>query len=277
MTLEAWLAAHPFLKPLAQFTARVGRALDAVETPRVPVPSWDEYAAEFREGVPLLSGEAAAIDLEPAGRMALALVERLHAGPSDHAIPGLSPLASELSREPDASRRIGAFLLGDDAIDFPSPGLLRYLGWAAAARYLAPVVEDFARWRDENRWQRRYCPTCGSLPAMAQLIGAETGRMRWLSCGLCRTRWRFARTQCPFCENDAHRAASVTVEGEGGLRIDYCESCKGYLKTHDGQGNEDLMLSDWTSLHLDAAAHDRGLTRKAVSLYELGPLLSAGR
>jgi FdhE protein len=65
----------------------------------------------------------------------------------------------------------------------------------------------------------------------------------------------------------------VTVEGEAGLRIDYCESCRGYLKTYDGQGNEAILLSDWTSLHLDLLAHDRGLRRLAVSLYELGPLL----
>jgi hypothetical protein len=30
----------------------------------------------------------------------------------------------------------------------------------------------------------------------------------------------------------------VTIEGEAGLRIDHCESCGGYLKTYDGQGNE---------------------------------------
>jgi FdhE protein len=61
----------------------------------------------------------------------------------------------------------------------------------------------------------------------------------------------------------------VTVEGEGGLRIDYCESCRGYLKTYDGEGNEAVMLVDWTSIHLDVIARDRGLKRLAASLYEL--------
>ena len=42
-----------------------------------------------------------------------------------------------------------------------------------------------------------------------------------------------------------------------GLRIDHCESCRGYLKTYDGQGNETLWLADWSSLHLDLIAHDR--------------------
>ena len=57
-----------------------------------------------------------------------------------------------------------------------------------------------------------------------------------------------------------------------GQRIDYCEPCSGYLKTYDGQGNEAVLLSDWISLHLDLVAHDRGLKRLAVSLYELSSL-----
>ena len=140
------------------------------------------------------------------------------------------------------------------------------------ARYLRPVVNAFDGWRDEDRWLRRYCPTCGSLPAMAQLVGADPGRKRLLSCGCCGTRWQFKRTGCPFCETDAQRLASVTIEGEGGLRIDHCESCGGYLKTYDGQGNEALLLSDWSSLHLDLIAHDRGLKRLAASLYEFEPV-----
>jgi FdhE protein len=59
------------------------------------------------------------------------------------------------------------------------------------------------------------------------------------------------------------------VQGEAGLRIDYCEACKGYLKTYDGQGDEAVKLLDWTSIHLDLMARDRGLERMAASLYQL--------
>ena len=103
---------------------------------------------------------------------------------------------------------------------------------------------------------------------MAQLVGIDPGRLRLLSCGRCRTRYR--RTGCPFCENrDDHRLAVLDVEGEDGLRIDYCESCRGYLKTYNGVGHETILLADWTSLHLDVIARDRGLKRLAGSLYEL--------
>ena len=106
---------------------------------------------------------------------------------------------------------------------------------------------------------------------MAQLVGEEHGRQRFLSCGRCATRWPFKRTCCPFCESDSQRLESVIIEGESGLRIDHCASCGGYIKTCDGQGNEGLLLSDWSSLHLDVLAADRGLKRLAASLYEFEP------
>ena len=105
---------------------------------------------------------------------------------------------------------------------------------------------------------------------MAQLVGTDPGRLRFLSCGCCRSRWRYRRTGCPFCQGeDDHRLAVVAIEGEGGLRIDYCEACSGYVKTYEGQGSESVLLADWTSLHLDIIARDRGLNRCAESLYQL--------
>ena len=186
-----------------------------------------------------------------------------------------SALAAGLRREDDAARRVVAWLLGDDSFAPASPGLLRHLGWTVLARYLSPVVDAFGRWRDDERWLRHYCPTCGSAPAMAQLVGADPGRRRLLSCGRCGTRWQYKRTGCPFCEVDSQRLAAVAVEGEAGLRIDYCVSCSGYLKTYDGQGDEALLLSDWSSLHLDLIAHDRGLKRLAASLYDFAQVLAS--
>jgi hypothetical protein len=49
----------------------------------------------------------------------------------------------------------------------------------------------------------------------------------------------------------------------------YCEKCQGYLKTYEREGNEVVLLADWTSLHLDLLARDRGLKRLAASLYEV--------
>jgi FdhE protein len=105
---------------------------------------------------------------------------------------------------------------------------------------------------------------------MGQLVGVDPGRLRFLSCGCCNTRWRYRRTGCPFCENvDDHKLAILSVQGQSGLRIDYCQTCRGYLKTYNGQGEESTLLADWTSLHLDILARDRGLLSLAASLYVL--------
>jgi FdhE protein len=272
MMRELWLEAHSYLRPLADLSAQVDRAAAGIEVPDARIPDWDDYRLDFLAGVPLLSSADAGVDLEPGGQLAAALLERLASGTSpDWLVAQTRALDTELRRAPEVPRRIADYLLGDETLAPPFPGLLRYLGWTAMARFLRPLVSAFDGWRDEDRWVRRYCPTCGSPPAMAQLAGADPGRKRLLSCGRCGTRWQFKRTGCPFCDSDSQRLASVAIEGESGLRIDHCQSCGGYLKTYDGQGDEILLLSDWSSLHLDLIAHDRGLKRLAASLYEFEP------
>jgi len=77
---------------------------------------------------------------------------------------------------------------------------------------------------------------------------------------------------CPFCEGaNHHRLSVLAVEGEKQFRIDYCDSCLGYLKTYNGEGSEKVLLADWTSLHVDLLAVGRGFRRLASSLYELPP------
>jgi FdhE protein len=272
LTRDGWVEAHAYLRPVAQLCARVEHltAVVAAGEKGPDVPAWDDYEDELREGIPLLRSSAVAVDFEPAGRMTVSLVERAAAGSVDGKIVSeAAVLNAELRARPDAPRLVASWLLGEGMFDPPSPGLLRYLGWTATSRYLSSLVDAFGRWRDEQRWHRTYCPTCGSPPAMGQLVGVDPGRQRFLSCGCCGSRWRYRRTQCPFCEHDAQRLAVLAVQGEAGLRIDYCEACKGYLKTYDGQGDEAVQLLDWTSLHLDLVARDRGLERRAASLYEI--------
>ena len=272
MTPESWLAAHAYLRPVAELAGEVDLAAASLESPLEAIPDWENYRPDFLAGVTLLQSADAAVDLEPGGRAAAALIERLALARSSGWLAAETrALHAELQRDPHAARRIVDLLMGDESAVPLFPGLARYLGWTAMRHFLRPVVLAFNTWRDEEKWRRRYCPACGSLPAMAQLVGAEHGRQRLLSCGCCGTCWHFKRTCCPFCESDSQRLESVTVEGESGLRIDHCASCGGYIKTYDGLGDESLLLSDWSSLHLDVLAADRGFKRLAASLYELEP------
>jgi FdhE protein len=239
MTQDAWLATHPFLQPVADFHATVDGAAAEIAVPRAVIPDWNAYAPDFHRGVPLLQSSSVALDVSVIEPAVASLVETV-------------------------TRLSMSTVTGDER------GLSRYLACAVLARYLRSVVEAFGQWRDEDRWLRKYCPTCGAPPAMAQLLGVDPGRLRLLSCGCCQTRWRYRRTGCPFCDDQhEHRLSVLAIEGEGGLRIDYCDTCRGYLKTYDGHGSEHVMLADWTSMHLDVLAKMRGLKRCAASLYDV--------
>jgi FdhE protein len=271
MTREDWLTRHPYLQSVADFQIQVDAAASVVPIPDLAIGPWDDYASEFLNGVPLLHSPGAAIDLRPAEDVITCLIRELASRPLHGPLAEQIPtLAAELQREQNAPLRVLGWLIHENEFTSRHPGLLRYLGWTALRRFLRPVVELFAEWRDEERWLRRYCPTCGSLPAMAQLVGMDSGRIRLLSCACCGTLWRYRRIGCTFCENeDDHRISVLTLEGENGLRVDCCDLCGGYLKAYEGRGSESFLLEDWTSLHLDIIARDRGLKRLASSLYEL--------
>lgn len=258
MTRTDWLTRHPYLQPLADVQRAVDAALGATDVPAAGVPNWDDYAAEFQRGVPLLQSDTSPLDQHATATACAVLLRKLAAAPlPGHLDDECRHLATELERH-------------DDVLSLSAPGLLHLAGWAIAGRQLATVLPMFDRWRDEEHWRRNYCPTCGAPPAMAQLVGVDPGRIRWLSCGCCRTRWQYPRTGCPFCEpQDDHRLMVLALDGENGLRIDYCERCGGYLKTYNGSGDEAVLLADWTSIHLDFIARERGLKRLAASLYVL--------
>lgn len=271
MIQDVWLTRHPYLQAVADFQKQAEASAAETPIPGACLPNWAAYGGDFDEGLPLLKSSAAAMDLKPAARALSSLAGKLASRPLPHpAAEDIRTLAAQLFEEQDAPNRAVAWLVNEDEFVPVHSGLLRYLGWTALARFLGPVVGAFANWRDEERWLRNYCPTCGSLPGMAQLVGKDPGRLRMLSCAQCRTRWRFQRTGCPFCTKEGeHVLRALVIEGEGELRIDYCESCGGYLKTYDGEGNERFLLADWSSLHLDIIARDRGLKRLGASLYEL--------
>ena len=269
MTRDAWLAAHSFLEPVARFSARVETVAAGLPTAAPGVADWRPYLADFEVGIPLLRSPGAALDLEPVETLVDALIDWLAL---EQVAGALAEQARALRAErtrASASPRVVDWLLGEGELAPSHPGLLRYLGWTAMTHHLSPLLDAFAAWRGEDRWLRSHCPTCGALPAMAQLVGVDPGKKRFLACGCCRTRWRYKRTACPFCEHDTHRLGIVGIAAEPVLRIVHCESCRGYLKTYDGQGEEALFLADWSSLHLDVVAQERGLERRAVSLYEL--------
>jgi FdhE protein len=268
MTQDVWLSSHPYLRPVAELHALLNDTLADTPAPVAADLHWHKYLDDFHRGVPLLHSPAAEHTLTLAEEMIEVPLAKLTSCLHGKLAEECDASLPEIPRGTHSPVRVVDQLLGRD--EFAQHSLLRFLGWTILSRQMRLLVSTFAAWRDEEKWLRPYCPTCGSPPAMAQLVGSDPGRQRFLTCGCCKTRWQYRRTRCPFCEDaDDHRLSVLAVEGEAGLRIDYCESCRGYLKTYAGEGSESVLLADWTSIHLDVVATDRGLKRLAGSLYEI--------
>ncbi len=266
---QAWIAAHPYLEPVDRLQRIVEEA--AAEAPGAE-PRRGSWAPDPAADAPLLRSARVRSELSATVAGALGrIVERL----VDSPLPGNLVAAGRDLRDafrgdPGERDRAMEWILACAAPDPAArhAGLLRLLGWTAARPVLAAAASP-AEWRDEARWGRGHCPTCGSLPAMAWLAPGEAARPRFMICGCCGTRWRYRRIGCPFCgEENPERLEVLQVEEDPGLRLDTCAGCGGYLKTYAGAGEEELFLADWSTLHLDVAAQGRGLRRMGASLYD---------
>jgi FdhE protein len=269
---ERWIARHPYLEPLARFEEAV-EGIAGMAVPAIAHGSdWEGYRADAALGIPLLHSPSAGVDCDAAGADLLnRLVDRsadLRLPP--HLAAACSDVRDGFRGDAGAPRRALAYLLRGEGEPPADQGLLRYFTWTALAHVLAPVIEEAARRRRGIPWTRGICPTCGAPPNQGQLAGNGDARRRLLACGACRTRWSFQRIGCPFCGNEEQRRIdALEVAGEEGLRLDACQECKGYVKTYVGEGEEALFLADWSTLHLDLLAAERGYERKGASLYAL--------
>ncbi|WP_242393480.1 formate dehydrogenase accessory protein FdhE [Anaeromyxobacter oryzisoli] len=272
MTVSEWIQARPFLAKLAGVQGRIDATMDAFQPAPLAPPAWDAYAPEHASGVPLLHSASAAIELAPAAALLRTVAADLAGAPVP---PSLALQAGELlaglEAAPGAALQAITWLArGEGNPPARHAGLLRYLGWSALGRALEPVKDAYQAWPQAAEWRSPHCPTCGAQPALAALVAEGDGRARLLCCGQCRTRWAWKRLGCPHCGNEAQdRLEVLELTGGDGLRLDVCRSCNGYVKTIAREPVQDFLLADWTTIHLDVLARERGLERRGASLYEL--------
>jgi FdhE protein len=138
--------------------------------------------------------------------------------------------------------------------------LLRY----ALAPAFRSAAEQYAAALTDAPWGRNVCPVCASPPLLAELRGGESRRV--LRCGRCGAAWDFQVLRCAFCDTRDHRQLMFFhAPGEAEfLRIDACESCRGYIKTMarlDPIRFELLPIEDLATARLDLLAQDHGYRR----------------
>jgi len=122
------------------------------------------------------------------------------------------------------------------------------------------VSDDGGREPAFGAWKRGVCPVCGGEPDFACIINSGE---RLLICGRCQTRWPTEPFACPFCgESDKERITSFATP-DGTYRVTACQSCRRYLKTHDGRHGRRAVIPNVdliATLPLDAVVMQRGFS-----------------
>jgi FdhE protein len=152
-------------------------------------------------------------------------------------------------------------MMNDPAI---SPATMLTLGGCALLPQMNALRRHGTTEFSTDKWDRGYCPICGSWPVLGEQRGLE--KQLWLRCGRCFCEWRSRHQLCIFCGNADHqRLGYMAAEDEReSRRISICHECHGSLKviaTVSPLSPGGLLQRDLQSLELDVAAADEGYTR----------------
>jgi FdhE protein len=275
--LQGWLETHPYLGEVARLHQAIENAMSIDESNPLPALQWDSLSEDFKNGTPFFrTRELDEAVVSRAAGLLRALAEKLSEGDTNEEMKRVADYLHEQFQEhPELAAQLvkesaGKVDLSLDPNCAIPTGAVRFLAWRALEKVLRPWVATLGGWLKEAVWGNSYCPLCGSQPAMAQLVKTDKGRERYLSCGCCRSSWGYRRTCCPSCGNqDQDKLDIFELPQEENFRLDVCRECNGYIKTYLNEGDEALLLADWTTLHLDVIASQEGFLRKAHSLYEL--------
>ena len=145
----------------------------------------------------------------------------------------------------------------------------------------------------------RHCKTCGGVPQLSYFAVASEDLAaggRFLLCSRCHSTWSYARMTCPGCGEDSSSRLPIFNEegnasGERGsvvrglegrlgdhrkestavfphIRIEACESCRGYLLNIDLLADPDAVpiVDEIAALPLDLYAGERGFSKITPNL-----------
>ncbi|OEF95919.1 formate dehydrogenase accessory protein FdhE [Desulfuribacillus alkaliarsenatis] len=281
--IEKWVEKHPYLDEIANLqkvmVATLEEATHAESMLTGAMFESKEMESELKRGIPALK----TISINDAEVEAtVVLVRTIAEALSSSSLPTkmneqCKKIHAIASEEPEIMGGLIKQVLTENEVDLEEltlasvdRGVLMYVIWNALSHVLHPIktIIDEKLQTSSLKWNKEYCPVCGQLPGMAQLVRTSKGRERNLVCGCCQMQWRYKRMGCPYCKNDKQKTLNIIeLEGVKNLRIDTCDKCKGYIKTYTDEGNEQVILSDWSTLHLDLVGKNNGYQRFGYQLY----------
>jgi FdhE protein len=259
-------------KPMYQEALSIYRELLGFLNEFEPGSAYDAQDASIREikareGFPLFSRGDLPIDHEGATSLFQRLLKHLSSTKrKDRA--SLEQALKRVQAEPSwVGDVIWAFLSGDEeritamSQDVTlSPVVVKFLTHMALKPSIKSLRESAGEMIQGYTWNYGYCPLCGSQPNIAYL--SDAGK-RFLHCELCGYEWHYTRLKCPFCgEERIKELGYFTSEEDEGYRVDFCKTCRRYIKTLDMRligFPAPLELENLTTLHLDVLAQKQGL------------------
>lgn len=251
------------------------RTLAALPTPQLQLTP-ARAAVKLEAGVPLLRGEALALDAAwlrtQLRALCDALIQIVQTMPVTAATAAQRAAAQAIN---DALKRdaLDLHALSQDVfngdphqvaeraaqLDLDAGLTATLLRWTLLP-LLEPLAQQLKPLREGLSWQQGYCPTCGAWPLLAEQRGIE--QQRFLRCGLCASDWPVERILCPFCRSrtPGDIAYFYDEQHEAAQRAITCERCHGYYKsvaTLTPLSTAALSVTDLATLHLDLVALER--------------------
>ena len=182
-------------------------------------------------------------------------------------IDAISLLRVSLARDQEAVRT-SALHMGF------SPDLLWLIGELASsplAHKLSSTL-DARRSTMDDRWDRGYCPFCGSWPAYIEAQDAA----RVLRCSYCALGWSLQSHRCIYCAHAGENFVAAAPDvNQPERRVELCGACGGYTKvieTAEPTPFPLVAIEDLASMDLDRGAMERGYRRpELVNLDAIEP------
>jgi FdhE protein len=184
----------------------------------------------------------------------------------------LSPATWLAEQRPDRPELISD---AGDRIGVDAP-VLGTLARAVTFPHWQQVAQSWMPQDGIEHWKKSCCPVCGGAPGLVETRkegnaaeNISAARRRRMHCPFCGTCWAVPTLQCPACDSTRPGDAKYYFTSkEPELRIDFCKSCKHYVKVIDADkisGRLHLGLELLTTAHLDEIARDKSLTPLEVS------------
>jgi len=281
--IDEWVKEHPYLDEIANLQKMIMTVLEELKLDEIAledlIPNWSEIEKELEKGIPALKATTindAAIELAVEG-VGKVLEAFENAELPQQLSEQISKFKALIDEKPEFTSQVLKGVLAEensyvDELENAqiNHGVVMFLAWNILTHILEPLKLRVEESQKDIKWIKEYCPVCGQLPAMAQFVRTSKGRERDMVCGCCTTKWRYKRRGCPYCKNDDQKTLNIIeLTDVLDLRIDTCDKCKGYVKTYTDEGNEEVVLADWSTLHMDIIAQNGGFKRIGYQLYEV--------